>query len=216
MQAELTASTAGELPAGEDRWSLVLDVAERLFLLLLGGWMVYRFVPAIGSNPFAVLVVTAEMLIVVFALIRRTGQASNTLRAWTVAIIGTCLPLMVNPTGLQLIPLPAAGFLMMLGLLVNIGAKLALSRSFGIVAANRGVRRIGPYRLVRHPMYFGYLITHVGFFLMCCSIWNAIVYGACWLSMLLRIELEEAVLSEDEEYCSYRGAVKYKLIPFVW
>lgn len=216
MQAQLTAATAGAVLGNSDRWSFALDLAERAFLLLLGCWMVYRFVPALGTNPFAFLIVTAELLIVFFALIRRTGPASNTLRAWTVAIIGTCLPLMVQPAGLELVPLTAAAFLMILGLLMNIGAKLALSRSFGIVAANRGVRRLGPYRLVRHPMYLGYLMTHLGFFLMCCSVWNGFVYAACWLGMILRIELEEMVLGEDEAYRSYRKDVKYKLIPFVW
>jgi protein-S-isoprenylcysteine O-methyltransferase Ste14 len=216
MQVEAAAVTTGEVFAGDGGYSLLFDLAERLFLLLLGGWMVYRFIPALGTNPYAVLIVTSELLIVLFGVIRRTGRAANTLRAWTVAIIGTCGPLMVNPSGAQLVPLPVAAFLMILGLLMSIGAKLALFRSFGIVAANRGVQRLGPYRLVRHPMYLGYLMTHLGFFLTCCSAWNAIVYMGCWLAMLLRIELEELVLGADETYRSYREAVKHRLIPLIW
>ena len=41
--------------------------------------------------------------------------------------------------------------------------KLTLGRSFGLVPANRGVVIRGPYALVRHPIYSGYLITHLAF-----------------------------------------------------
>ena len=56
--------------------------------------------------------------------------------------------------------------------------KLALGRSFGIVAANRGVVSSGPYRLVRHPIYLGYLVTHAGFLLSNMSARNVLVYAA--------------------------------------
>ena len=51
------------------------------------------------------------------------------------------------------------------GFVLQLSAKLTLRRSFGVVAANRGVKASGPYRLVRHPMYAGYALTHVGFLL---------------------------------------------------
>ena len=41
--------------------------------------------------------------------------------------------------------------------------KITLGRSFGVVPANRGVVVGGPYNFVRHPIYTGYLITHVAF-----------------------------------------------------
>ena len=43
------------------------------------------------------------------------------------------------------------------GLLVVIGGKLSLGRSFGLMPANRGVVSSGLYRIVRHPIYLGYL-----------------------------------------------------------
>ena len=46
-----------------------------------------------------------------------------------------------------------------IGLAVVIVGKMTLGRSFGVVPANRGVVVGGPYRLVRHPIYTGYLIT---------------------------------------------------------
>ena len=58
-------------------------------------------------------------------------------------------------------PTLATAALSAVGLCLVIAGKLALGRSFGLVPANRGVVASGPYLLVRHPIYSGYLITHV-------------------------------------------------------
>ena len=67
---------------------------------------------------------------------------------------------------------------MLLGLLVQIAAKLALWRSFGVVPANRGVKTRGPYRLLRHPMYAGYTLTHIGFLIGFPSLSNTLLYAS--------------------------------------
>ena len=43
-----------------------------------------------------------------------------------------------------------------------IAGKITLGRSFGIVPANRGVVTAGR-TLVRHPIYTGYLVSHLAF-----------------------------------------------------
>ena len=106
--------------------------------------------------------------------------------------------------------------LMSFGLLCSISAKIFLRRSFGIVPANRGVQREGPYRVVRHPIYFGYLLAQIGFFCVSVSVSNAVVYAACWLAMVLRIRAEEEILGLDPAYAEYQRNVRYRLIPFVW
>ena len=49
------------------------------------------------------------------------------------------------------------------GLAIVIAGKITLGRSFALLPANRGVVSTGVYRVVRHPIYMGYLITHVAF-----------------------------------------------------
>ena len=44
-----------------------------------------------------------------------------------------------------------SGAIMLIGLYVQISAKVILGRSFGLIAANRGIKVEGPYRIVRHP-----------------------------------------------------------------
>ena len=66
----------------------------------------------------------------------------------------------------------------MVGLAVQVAGKAVLGRSFGAVAANRGVVTAGPYRWVRHPIYLGYLISHAGFILTNFSVRNTLIYAA--------------------------------------
>jgi protein-S-isoprenylcysteine O-methyltransferase Ste14 len=49
--------------------------------------------------------------------------------------------------------------------------KLSLGRSFGLAPANRGVVST-TYRFARHPIYLGYLITHLGFLVANPTGWN--------------------------------------------
>jgi protein-S-isoprenylcysteine O-methyltransferase Ste14 len=197
--------------------ALVFDIAERLFVSLLMVFFLYRFIPVFHDRPFGILLVFSEIMVFIFVLFRRFGPAVNTGRAWAAAIVGTCAPLLVLPGGgIQLIPSPVAYVLMLTGILFSVSAKMFLRRSFGIVAANRGIQLAGPYRLVRHPMYFGYLLSHLAFILLNLNAWNVAVYAACWSAMFVRIRLEEGILSEDAEYRTYTTKVTSRLIPAVW
>jgi protein-S-isoprenylcysteine O-methyltransferase Ste14 len=120
---------------------------------------------------------------------------------------------MVRTAGGGLIPLAAGASLMMAGLVLNISAKIALNRSFGVTAANRGVKRAGPYRFLRHPMYLGYAATQLAFLLLNPSLWNLCAYAASWTAQILRIRAEERVLMEDPAYRAYADGVRFRLVP---
>ena len=99
---------------------------------------------------------------------------------------------------------------------IQISTKVALGVSFGLVAANRGVRVSGPYRFVRHPMYAGYVITHVGLCSAMPSAINALLY-VCALSLqIVRIKREERVLMQDQQYRDFSARVRYRLLPGVF
>jgi len=105
---------------------------------------------------------------------------------------------------------------MMLGVGVNVMAKFALWRSFGLAPANRGVRSGGPYRFVRHPMYLGYFLTQVAFLLSNLSIGNLVKYLITWGVQLLRIREEEKFLLQDSAYQDLTKRVKFRLVPGVY
>ena len=101
---------------------------------------------------------------------------------------------------------------MLAGFAAQIAAKLTLRRSFGIVAANRRIKVGGPYRIIRHPMYAGYLLTHVGFLLFNPSLWNSRIYLIGFGFQLVRILAEERVLFQDTAYRVFAAQTRYRLL----
>jgi protein-S-isoprenylcysteine O-methyltransferase Ste14 len=97
--------------------------------------------------------------------------------------------------------------------LVSLGT---LGRSFGLVAANRGVKTGGPYGFVRHPAYTGYLIAYVGYCAENPSLRNISLLVASTAFQLVRIREEEHVLSTDEGYRDYSSRVRFRLVPYVY
>ena len=105
---------------------------------------------------------------------------------------------------------------MIAGFALQLSAKLTLRRSFGVVAANRGVKANGPYRLIRHPMYAGYALTHIGFLLAGPTLWNLAIYITVLTIAVRRIVAEERVLREDAAYRALVEKVRYRLLPWVF
>ena len=196
--------------------ALAVDLAERLLVLAMYIWFVHSILPSIWGQPYNMLTMATETFTVALVLVRRPGTTATTFYAWTIAFVGTCLPLFVIPQGPPIVPVWGAAFLMLYGLLISFSAKLSLRRSFGVVAARRGVRRGGPYRFVRHPMYLGYCLTNIGFILLNPSLWNVGIYAIAFGAALLRIGEEEKILSQDSAYRDYVGAVRYRLIPGIF
>jgi len=160
----------------------------------------------------------SESSVVAFALIRRfTSEVSLKPVDWFVALLGVTAPLLVRPTGEEaLVSVFVCAPLMLAGFAMQIAAKLTLRRSFGIVAANRGVKVGGPYRLVRHPMYAGYVMTQIAFLLTNPSAWNATVYCIALAIQISRILAEERVLACDPSYQVFAAAVPYRLLPCIF
>jgi protein-S-isoprenylcysteine O-methyltransferase Ste14 len=118
--------------------------------------------------------------------------------------------------GLQIVPPAIPGVLVLFGIFMQIAAKLTLGRCFGLLPAVRGIVVIGPYRLVRHPIYFGYLCTHIGFLCFAFSWHNVLVYTGLYACQVMRILDEESLLSKSPEYAAYMKKVRWRLLPGVF
>lgn len=194
----------------------VLDRIEQGAIVLLFVWLVQRVWAS--DNPFAPLLLVAEFTVLVFVLIRRpTSAISVKLGDWLLAITATCAPLLIQP-GIDLWPqIAVLGVgLVMLGNCFQIWAKLFLRRSFGIAPANRGIKSDGPYRFVRHPMYGGYLIAHIGVIVLMPSLLNLTIYIIGWWAQVLRLLAEERLLSQDPTYRAFMKKVRWRLVPGVF
>lgn len=106
--------------------------------------------------------------------------------------------------------------LQLAGTLLAIISLSSLGRSFGLLAANRGVRTSGAYRLVRHPAYASYFVVQIGYLLENLSVWNVAIFSVVVVAQLARIHQEEAVLLRDTTYRLYSRQVRYRLLPGIY
>lgn len=210
-------------PLSKPSWALdarSLDWGERVIVLVLYGWLVARILMSYSDDGRLanLLLLPSEGLVVVFLLLRRrTTEISRSPWEWLMALAATCAPLMVTPgVGSPLIAPVAAALLLLVGMLLQVHAKLVLGRSFGCVPAHRGLKLVGPYRFVRHPMYAGYLLGHTAFLLINPTPWNACVYLVSYATQVPRLLAEERLLGRDPAYREYQAQVRFRLIPWLF
>ena len=85
------------------------------------------------------------------------------------------------------------------------------------VEAKQTVIDTGPYRWVRHPMYFGSLLIWLGSPLALGSFVAVPVSFLILPTLVFRLRSEEAVLRRElPGYVEYCDRTRYRLIPFVW
>lgn len=198
-----------------------LDLFERVVVSVLLTMLAMRFVPSIvlEGNLANLLLFGAEAIVVGFIVFRRPATSiSRNPGDWLSGFAGTVLGLAVMPGGGDdaIAPLSLVVFMMLCGFVLQVWAKLSLRRSFGVVAANRGVKATGAYQLVRHPMYAGYILTQIGFVLAAPSAWNLAAYLSLWAMQILRIAAEERILREDPAYRAFAEQVRWRLLPGVY
>jgi protein-S-isoprenylcysteine O-methyltransferase Ste14 len=106
--------------------------------------------------------------------------------------------------------------LQLAGLAVCVMSLLALGRSFGFVAADRGLVTRGPYAVVRHPVYASYLLIQSGYLLQSISLRNALVMVLASGCNAGRALMEERLLARSPAYGAYRRRVLWRLVPGLW
>jgi protein-S-isoprenylcysteine O-methyltransferase Ste14 len=155
---------------------------------------------------------------VVAFLIRRPPQAvSRHLGSWLLAAGGTFGGVLFRPAGVH----PQWGVetglgLQVLGLAIVMSSLLALGRSFGFVAADRGLVTRGPYAVIRHPVYAAYLLIQSGYLLQSMSLWNVAVLVFATGCNIGRCIAEERVLAASSAYEDYQRRVRRRLVPGLW
>jgi protein-S-isoprenylcysteine O-methyltransferase Ste14 len=79
------------------------------------------------------------------------------------------------------------------------------------------VATTGPYKLVRHPGYSGFIISSFGVPLILGSLWALIPAFVTGILFVIRTILEDSTLySELEGYKDFTEKTRYRLIPGIW
>ena len=164
------------------------------------------------------LLLASEALVVVLTVFRRApASVDRSVEARVLTAISMVGPPLVRPTGVEgLAPEVATVLISAFGLLVVIAGKLSLGRSFGLMPANRGIVSTGLYRVVRHPIYLGYLVTHVAFVAANPTLWNVLLLATADVALMARAVCEERTLARDEAYRDYQQVVRWRVLPGVF
>jgi protein-S-isoprenylcysteine O-methyltransferase Ste14 len=164
------------------------------------------------------LLLTGEALVVALTVIRRRAQlVDRSVAAAVMTMVSLAGPPLLRAGDVTpLAPDAMTAIVSAFGLIVVIIGKMTLGRSFGIVPANRGIVVRGPYCVVRHPIYTGYLVTHTGFLLANPTPKNIAIILVADAALVARALMEERVLKADAEYQGYCQRVGWHLVPGVF
>ena len=206
-------------PVAPTRWRRRLGMLQDASLVGISALFFYVHASHVveARNLTNVFFAVEQALLVGMFLTRRRSQYTSTrFQDWVVATIGGWGPLLMRPneTG-GAFEYVGAG-VQMLGLTLVIVGFATLGKSFGVVAANRGLKVGGPYQLVRHPIYVAHFITMLGFVVANFWWFNVATIVIVTIFQVLRIGAEERVLVATSDYAVYKAKVRWRLLPGVY
>ena len=209
----------GRAAAGSEvEW--VTDLVARAVIIVLFSMMAIRFGADFLSTGrvTGLLLLVSEGLVVVLTVMRRSAvTVDRSTRARLLTTLSVLGPPLLQPAHVAaLLPQSWTVAASAVGLAIVIAGKITLGRSFGLMPANRGVVSSGVYRIVRHPIYLGYLITHAAFLVATPSAWNIAALLAADAALLARAVCEEQTLARDERYRAYQQIVRWRVCPGVF
>ena len=174
-------------------------------------WLVH------GKPNGLVMAAQQAVLVVSFIIRRRPIDSSDRYSDWVVCLIAAFITLLLRPNGASLFGYDRLYMgIQVVGGALSLLSTLYLGRSFGLVAANRGVKVNGPYRLVRHPIYASYLLIDFGYLLSWFSLWNVMILAVAYAAQVRRIFAEERVLLRDPAYQRFAATTRYRLVPYIF
>jgi protein-S-isoprenylcysteine O-methyltransferase Ste14 len=113
----------------------------------------------------------------------------------------------------------AGNVLVAIGFLINFFVFKENTFASAIIEIGTGQKVIssGPYALVRHPMYIGWLVTFSGVPLALGSWWGLFAIIPITLVVVWRLLDEETFLAGNlPGYSEYQSRVRFRLVPFIW
>lgn len=220
-QIESTCETArkrrgpGDIIAAHRRlWEYTGNTVLALYSLVFFITMLVDF--NARHRASSLLMVIFDGGVIWFSMFRPMPKTVNvSLYDWTVAFLGSFVIFLMRPAPQVHDNVMLLG-VQLLGACISLAGLFSLNKSFGVVPANRGVKTRGMYRVVRHPIYAGYLLTTGAFLIQNLTLANALIYAAVVVLLTMRIVAEEHVLFDDLAYCEYAGKTRWRVVPGVF
>lgn len=200
----------------------ILPLITDATFLLLAAYLLLGYARTLLNSPEPLFFMVRQgffifyltLSLVLFAIRDEAAAYSSRIRDYVYTLLGVGSPLLFQPAlSIALVP---AELLEVAGSALLLCGFLSLRKSFGLGPENRGIKTTGAYKLIRHPMYSGYILAEAGFFLDNFSLYNLLILTASILFLLLRMRAEERLLQKDRAYKKYSESVRWRLMPLVF
>lgn len=102
------------------------------------------------------------------------------------------------------------------GVIWSIVSLAALGRCYGTLPDVRGLVTRGPYRFVRHPLYFGEICSGLGLLIAIATPATTAIFAVfVGLQLWRSVNEEHAIEDVFPEYAAYRARTR-RVVPFLW
>jgi protein-S-isoprenylcysteine O-methyltransferase Ste14 len=212
LDAARAAGAAGEFDLADALGKVVIVILFSLLAVRMGRDFLET------ARLTGLLLLTGELLVVALTMLRRPAMVVD--RSWRARLLTGCS--LVGPP--LVAPLASGGLLSDAvtaiasgaGLLITIAGKLALGRSFGLMPANRGIVCTGLYRLVRHPIYAGWILLVFATPQMTMTRLVFAVVSCAYVVVGMEFEERSLRTTTRGAYERYMQQVPWKLVPGVY
>lgn len=113
-------------------------------------------------------------------------------------------------------PVAHIALLYVIGFIIVMLSLFSLGHSFAVTPMLSKIKTHYIYRFVRHPMYLGESIMLFSCVVASETIISMLVFFLYLTNMVLRIQEEEKLLLQTDEYKGYCTKTRWKLFPYVW
>jgi protein-S-isoprenylcysteine O-methyltransferase Ste14 len=118
----------------------------------------------------------------------------------------------INALGVTLILLGEIVFLMAQNQNKFFSSVMRIQTDRGHTVCDTGI-----YKIIRHPAYFGNIITAIGIPLILGSLWAFIPSSVSIFLIIIRTSFEDRTLIKElEGYRDYTLKTRYRLLPYIW
>ena len=179
-------------------------------VFLFAVFAVVRLNQALQGSVIAALLALQSGIAVWLFFQRNASKRDSSAKIQALAWASALLPIAFSPS------IPKAAWLSFLpipGLLLALWAMVSLRRSFSIAPADRGLVWRGAYRLIRHPMYAGEILSLAGVLVSAFSLWNITIFILFIASVVWRIYEEESLI---RDYEIYQSEIEWRLLWKLW
>jgi protein-S-isoprenylcysteine O-methyltransferase Ste14 len=199
----------------KDAWRLRASAAVNLLMIAAFGLFTYSQAARAVSGDFTAVPFAVDYCMLTGLLIVRRRPMTEGRRFLDWLVAGSAwVPLLMQSADTSRVQGLAGASLSAVGVCVTVAGMASLGRSFGIVAANRGLQTRGMYGWLRHPLYFGESLAMVGNVVANPSTVNAALAAVAIACLFPRILAEERLMGAS--YKPYAARVRWRLLPGVF